>query len=99
MVFADDLFILCGAIDFSFIIIDQLLKDFHSYVGFKPNMAKCSIYYAGASEESKVTMRNILPIPEASLPVRDLGVPLISTKLKAAEQNSWVVHKRVDIWW
>ncbi|XP_058216683.1 uncharacterized protein LOC131327544 [Rhododendron vialii] len=50
LVFADDLFILCGASQDSFSLINQLLTDFHSFSGLKPNMQKSSIFYAGVSE-------------------------------------------------
>lgn len=53
LAFACDLFVLCGAFGPSFILIDQLLKDFHSYFGLKPNLAKSSIFFVGASEDLK----------------------------------------------
>lgn len=48
-------------------------------------MAKCSIFYAGVSKEVKGILGVILPISEAKLPVKYLGVPLISTRLRAAD--------------
>lgn len=83
--FADDLFILCGDTVSSVTLIDQLLKDFYSFSGLKPNLAKSSIFYARFSEDMKDLLHNILPISEASLPVKYLGVPLISTRLKSRD--------------
>lgn len=101
LIFADDLFVLCGASKDSFHLIKCLLDDFYSYSDLKPNMHKCSVFYAGVLEGDKVVLGGILPIPEAHLPAKYLGVPLpipeahlpakylgvplISTRLKAAD--------------
>lgn len=85
LVFADDLFIMCSATVSSFTLIDQLLKDFHAFSGLKPNISKSSIFFAGVNEELKLSLKNILPNPEAFFPVKYLGVPLISTRLKVAD--------------
>ncbi|XP_058216962.1 uncharacterized protein LOC131327851 [Rhododendron vialii] len=85
LVFADDLFILCGASQDSFSLINQLLTNFHSFSGLKPNMQKSSVFYVRVFETVKLTLSSILPIPEAHLLVKYLGVSLISTRLKAAD--------------
>lgn len=97
---ADDLFILCGASTESFQLIKQLLDDFYSFSGLKPNMNKCSIFLAGVSEEEEEILRHVLPIPEAQLHVKYLGVPLISTKLKAADYSvlKEKILKRIHSW-
>lgn len=67
----------------SFTLINDLLNEFHSYSGIRPDMAKSSIFYAGVNLQLKEELGLILPIPEANLPVRYLGVPLILARLKS----------------
>lgn len=57
MVFADDIFILRGDTTPSFIFFVQLLKDFYSLSGLKPNMAKSSTFFAGFHCNSAVPWR------------------------------------------
>lgn len=70
LAFADDLFIICEPNVPSFTIINDLLNEFHSFSGLKPNMAKSLIFYAGVDIQLKEELGLILPIPEANLPVR-----------------------------
>lgn len=52
------------------------------------------------NEEAKVLLRDIFPIPEGSLPVKYLGVPLISTRLKAMDcaQLQEKLLRRIQSW-
>lgn len=43
------------------------------------------VFFAGADEAFKQKLRGILDIPEAKLPVKYLGVPLISSKLRHSD--------------
>lgn len=85
LAFADDLFIMCEPNVPSFTIINDLLNEFHSFSGLKPNTEKSSIFYAGVEIQLKEELGLILPIPEANLPVRYLGVPLISARLRSTD--------------
>lgn len=46
---------------------------------------KVPVFFAGADEAFKQKLRGILDIPEAKLPVKYLGVPLISSKLRHSD--------------
>lgn len=85
LIFADDLFLLCGADVASFSIIHDLLRDFYSWSGLQPNLGKSAVYFAGVSAELKSSLQAVLNIPEGKLPVKYLGVPLISTRLHAQD--------------
>lgn len=100
LIFANDLFVLCGAEQGSFQVIADSLDDFYHFSGLKPNMGKSSIFFARVNEEAKVLLRDILPIPEESLPVKYLGVPLTSTRLKAMDcaQLQEKLLRRIQSW-
>lgn len=85
LIFADDMFILCGAKPQSFSLIDETLKNFYGYSGLQPNLKKRTIFYAGFPLEVKAQLRQILTIREGSFPVKYLGVPLITSTLKHSD--------------
>lgn len=45
LIFADDLFVLCGAEQGSFQVIADSLDDFNHFSGLKPNMGKSSSFF------------------------------------------------------
>ncbi|KAH7837641.1 hypothetical protein Vadar_016195 [Vaccinium darrowii] len=66
----------------------------------KPNFHKSACFSAGVGDALKQELRAILDIPEANLPVKYLGVPLISTKLRHADcvvLKNWML-KRIQSW-
>ncbi|XP_058215475.1 uncharacterized protein LOC131326638 [Rhododendron vialii] len=85
IIFADDLFILSGADSQSFQLVSDLLLDFYSVSGLKPNLQKSSVFLAGVNDVTKQILSQILAVPEGVLPVRYLGVPLITTRLHAID--------------
>lgn len=68
-----DLFILSGVDQGSFGLIREMLHDFHSYSGLKPNIHKSAIFYGGVDDQLKWQMQNILPFPEGHFPSKYLG--------------------------
>jgi hypothetical protein len=82
LAFADDLFLLSGADCSSIAIFQSALDDFYLYSGLKPNLQKSQIFFSGVAVDLKRSLLAILPIPEGHLPVRYLGVPLISSRLR-----------------
>ncbi|KAH7867077.1 hypothetical protein Vadar_028607 [Vaccinium darrowii] len=79
--FADDLFIVCGADASSLTIVKSALEEFHAYSGLQPNLNKSAIFLAGVRPSLQAQLVAILPIPVGYLPVKYLGVPLITSKL------------------
>jgi len=75
---ADDKFILCGA-------SPKLWK--YGYSGLQPNLSKSTIFYAGVPSLMRLrpSLTQILGMPEGTLPVKYLGVPLITSGLKYAD--------------
>lgn len=85
VIFADDLFILCGADQSFFQLVSSVLTDFHSFSGLRPNLQKSIIFFSGVAVEEKVGLFATLAISEGVLPVRYLSVPLITTRLHASD--------------
>lgn len=87
VVFADDLFILSSAHSDSLKCILQTLKNFHSFSGLQPNMLKSTIFLVGLSSSDKQIFTRLMAISEGTLPVKYLGVPLITTRLTLADYS------------
>ena len=97
--FADDLFILCHADLQSIQIIQQSLMEFHKFSGLLPNKSKSKVYTSGANEV-KTEICHMLGFRSGELPVKYLGVPLISTKLAAADCQPLIekIVTRIKSW-
>ncbi|KAI8549996.1 hypothetical protein RHMOL_Rhmol06G0069200 [Rhododendron molle] len=63
-------------------------------------MQKSLIFFAGVDARSRDDLKRILPIPEGSLPVQYLGVPLISTRLEAQDCATLKekIMRRIQVW-
>lgn len=76
-------------------------SQFESIFGLKTNPAKSSFYCTGVSKDDKAAFLDILHMPEGSLPVKYLGVPLITKKLSALDCEALVakVAGKIDSCW
>lgn len=81
LAFADDLMIICKADLSSTSLVKHALDEFGRISGLKTNPAKCLIFMAGVKPEVKHNLLEHLQFSEGTLPVRYLGIPLISTRL------------------
>ncbi|KAH7842100.1 hypothetical protein Vadar_001489 [Vaccinium darrowii] len=79
VIFADDLFVLSSADEVSLQIVLQSLREFHGFSGLQPNLMKSAIYLSGVSNATKQSLVALVGMPEGTLPVKYLGVPLISS--------------------
>ena len=98
--FADDLMLFCGNSFSSAHTLKQALQDFSALSGLEPNHSKSSIFIAGKDDHYKRGILNIFGFPEDSLPMRYLGVPLITTRLTSNDCKSLVdrMVARVKSW-
>ncbi|XP_020263198.1 uncharacterized protein LOC109839179 [Asparagus officinalis] len=81
MFFADDL-IWFGWADMSSIAtLHSCLQEFSSVSGLETNPNKCSVYISGVDENLKAQICLYLNFSEGILPVRYLGMPLITKRL------------------
>nr|TKS17240.1 hypothetical protein D5086_0000020710 [Populus alba] len=79
--FADDLMLFCRADIDSIQVLKRSLDNFSQLSGLHINLDKSSLYLSGIDANRRSTIVGMLGIQKATLPVRYLGVPLISTRL------------------
>ena len=79
--FADDLLIFTkGNLD-SIIRIQNILKLFYSFYGLQINYAKCELFSTGVSKDVLLEIQQHSGFKLGMLPVRYLGVPLVTRRL------------------
>nr|GEW00269.1 reverse transcriptase domain-containing protein [Tanacetum cinerariifolium] len=61
------------------------LDDFKDASGLNPSMPKSKAYFCNVINYTKLVILNILPFEEDHLPVKYLGVPLVSSRLIARD--------------
>nr|GEU28766.1 hypothetical protein [Tanacetum cinerariifolium] len=79
--FADDLFLFAHGDVNSAKVIKDALDDFKDASGLNPSMPKSKAYFCNVINYTKLAILNILPFEEDCLPVKYLGVPLVSSRL------------------
>lgn len=98
--FADDLLIFVrGDID-SIEGVQNILNFFYNFSGLKINPSKCELYTSGISEGIIDEMQRITGFEKGNLPVRYLGVPLITRKLSYADCEILIdkVRSKISGW-
>ncbi|GKD24780.1 hypothetical protein Tco_1230994, partial [Tanacetum coccineum] len=100
MCFADDLMVLCNGDKESLKIVKKSLDDFSNVSGLFPNLNKSIIFFGSLSEERKSELLEVLPFKCGKLPMKYLGVPLLSKKLGANDCKSLIdnIDKRINNW-
>ncbi|GJR87106.1 RNA-directed DNA polymerase, eukaryota, reverse transcriptase zinc-binding domain protein [Tanacetum coccineum] len=83
--FADDLLVFCHGDIKSVSTIKESLEEFSSYSGLKANMNKSTIFFGGLTIAEQSIILDIIPFSIGRLPVRYLGVPLITKKICATD--------------
>ncbi|GKB64967.1 hypothetical protein Tco_0921153 [Tanacetum coccineum] len=83
--FADDLIMLCHGDIVSVNTLKKALDKFSAILGLYPNLGKCTIFCGSIDEETKNNISNIFPFKEGKLPVRYLGVLLVTKKIGVAD--------------
>jgi hypothetical protein len=98
--FADDLLIFSAASMNSIQLIKKVLYEFEDLSGLKANPAKSLVFCAGISDRDKGAVLDLLHMSEGTLPVRYLGVPLITKRLSAVERDILVakIVVRIESW-
>ncbi|GJW00158.1 RNA-directed DNA polymerase, eukaryota, reverse transcriptase zinc-binding domain protein [Tanacetum coccineum] len=92
---ADDLLMLChGDVD-SVRIIKEFIEEFRDVSGLLPNYNKSTIIFGSVNDEDRQRILDICPFKVESLPVKYLGVPLITKRLRVKDCKS-LVDKRIQ---
>lgn len=85
MCFADDLLVLShGDVKFIRIIKDTLTK-FSNASGLIPNISKSTVFFGNVKNEEANEILGVVPFQIGMLPVKYLGVPLVTKKIGAKE--------------
>ncbi|GJR24572.1 hypothetical protein Tco_0973099 [Tanacetum coccineum] len=79
--FADDLFLFAYGDVNSASIIKESLDEFKNASGLVPSLPKSTTYFCNVLNHVKLSILQILPFEEGRLPVKYLGVPLVSSSL------------------
>ncbi|GJY04136.1 hypothetical protein Tco_0370076, partial [Tanacetum coccineum] len=98
--FADDLFLFArGDVESAKFIMDAL-DEFKSISGLVPSIPKSKAYFCNVLNHVKLSILNVMPFVEGKLPVKYLGVSLISSILMNHDCRILVerVKSRVGDW-
>ena len=96
----DDLFLLCGANCESVRLLRVAFDDFGDQSGLRPNLQKSNMFVSSVSEDLKNDLVQCSGMAVKELPVKYLGVPLISTRLRVrvCEEIKKKMLMRVQSW-
>nr|GEX72212.1 hypothetical protein [Tanacetum cinerariifolium] len=79
--FANDLFFFAHGDVNSASIIKEALDGFKDASGLNPSMPKSKAYFCNVINHTKLAILHVLPFEEDRLPVKYLGIPLVSSRL------------------
>ncbi|GKC63304.1 putative RNA-directed DNA polymerase, partial [Tanacetum coccineum] len=92
--FADDLFIFArGDVESAKVVMDSL-NEFKLVSGLVPSIPKSTVYFCNVINHVKSVILNVMPFSEGTLPVKYLGVPLISSRLLNRDCKILVIKAR-----
>ena len=98
--FADDLMLFCGKSARSINTLHSSLQEFSILSGLTPNKDKSCIFLAGNNQSYNSLVLQVFQFPCSTLPLRYLGVPLITTKLSYANCHMLIdgITSRIRNW-
>ncbi|GJT13943.1 RNA-directed DNA polymerase, eukaryota, reverse transcriptase zinc-binding domain protein [Tanacetum coccineum] len=98
--FADDLLLLCHGDPISACILRRGMDEFSMSSGLYPSLEKSTAFFSDIPIDIKEQISLALPFKEGSLPVRYLGVPMMSKKLRNEDCRVLIdnVKKRIFDW-
>ena len=98
MCFADDIMLFCGKSLSSATVLNGALTDFSKWSGLRPNHTKSHIFIAGSDLDFNEEFQRVFNFQLGILPVKYLGLPLITTKLSAADCKLLIDVARIRGW-
>ncbi|GJW23351.1 putative reverse transcriptase domain, reverse transcriptase zinc-binding domain protein [Tanacetum coccineum] len=98
--FADDLFLFAHGDVNSARVIMEALDEFKYASGLVPSLPKSTAYFCNVLNYVKLDILNVLPFEEGKLPVKYLGVPLVSSRLIYRDCKELVenVKSKINDW-
>ena len=98
--FADDLIMLCHGSYHSALVLKSALDEFSLLSGLGANHAKSNTFISGVPNAISQQLINLFGYTVGSLPIRYLGIPIISSKLNLRDCSPLVdkVSSRLSSW-
>ena len=98
--FADDLTLLFHGDVQSAALMKLTLSQFYDFTGLQANPTKSCLFLAGLEDDVAESICQILQFPKGSLPMKYLGVPLITSRLKKVHCDDLVnrISSRILSW-
>nr|GEW76997.1 putative reverse transcriptase domain-containing protein [Tanacetum cinerariifolium] len=98
--FVDDLLMLCHGDMVSASILRRGLDEFSVASCLYPSMSKCEAFYRNIPVEVKDEIRLVMPFNEGVMPIRYLGVPLVSKRITKHDCKVLleVVQSKINDW-
>ncbi|XP_039029118.1 uncharacterized protein LOC120163190 [Hibiscus syriacus] len=98
--FADDLLIFCKGYLDSIMCVQSVLDMFYSLSGLRLNASKCELYIDGISSALCDDIRETTGFKIEKLPVRYLGIPLVTKKLTEKDCRSLIekIRDKLNLW-
>jgi hypothetical protein len=98
--FADDLMIFCKGERSSIKHIHDSFLEFKVLSGLSPSPGKSSVFFSGVDHSTREDILLLLGFKEGTLPVKYLGVPLLTTKLKHGDCKNMIdkITARTKTW-
>ncbi|XP_028120126.1 uncharacterized protein LOC114317568 [Camellia sinensis] len=98
--FADDLMIFSKGDASTVQMIMHGLEEFKNLSGLTPSAAKSNLFFCGCDSSLREEILKIANFKEGTLPVKYLGVPLITTKLRALDCQQLIdrITNRIKSW-
>ncbi|KAK3221908.1 hypothetical protein Dsin_008933 [Dipteronia sinensis] len=95
--FADDLIMLCHGSLSSARVIKAALDEFSLLSGLHVNHAKSNIFNSGVSHTINQQLINLFGYTVGSLPIRYLGIPIISSRLRLRDWSPLWTESQEDL--
>ena len=98
--FADDIFLFAKGNATSVQITMEELAKFEAFSGMQVNKQKSAVFLVGINDSVKATILNMTGLSLGSLPVKYLGVPLISSRLSHSDCQPLLdkIMARIQSW-
>ncbi|GKD77238.1 RNA-directed DNA polymerase, eukaryota, reverse transcriptase zinc-binding domain protein [Tanacetum coccineum] len=98
--FADDLLMLFHGDFISASVLRRGLDEFGMSSGLYPNMSKSEAFFSNIPDNVIADIKLVMPFTKGNLPIRYLGVPLVSKgiKIKDCKVLIDIVEKRIIYW-
>ncbi|GJY57634.1 RNA-directed DNA polymerase, eukaryota, reverse transcriptase zinc-binding domain protein [Tanacetum coccineum] len=98
--FADDLLILCHGDMVSPSILRRGIDEFSMSSGLYPSMSKSNAFFCNIPPDVKDEIKLVMPFNEGVLPIRYLGVPLVSKRVTKNDCRILIVviQNKVNSW-